>query len=95
MITLCIISFPRAEETTTWHDDVRLARTTFRERLVGDSLSARCVEILDQVVSDGDLNSGGLQDLELSKDALSTFPWSIESNELFNSFDWDFTTSGF
>ncbi|CAN9288557.1 unnamed protein product [Alternaria sp. RS040] len=55
----------------------------------------RLEAILDQVVSDGDLNSGGLQDLELSKDALSTFPWSIESNELFNSFDWDFTTSGF
>ncbi|KAI4628516.1 hypothetical protein J4E83_003066 [Alternaria metachromatica] len=95
VITLCIISFPRAEETAIWYDDVRLARTTFRERLVGDSLSARCVAILDQVVSDGELDSGTLQDLELDKDALSTFPWSVESNELFNSFDWDFTTSGF
>jgi transcriptional regulatory protein GAL4 len=53
------------------------------------------VAILDQVVSDGDLDSGTLQDLELDKDALSTFPWSVESNELFNSFDWDFTTAGF
>ncbi|KAI4960637.1 hypothetical protein J4E86_002262 [Alternaria arbusti] len=95
VITLCIISFPRAEETAIWYEDVRLARTTFRERLVGDSLSARCVAILDQVVSDGELDSGTLQDLELDKDALSTFPWSVESNELFNSFDWDFTTSGF
>ena len=95
MLTLCIISFPRSEETTTWSDDVRIAKTTFRERLIGDSLAARCVAILDQVVSNDDMNSGLFQDLELDKDALSAFPWSIESSELFNSFDWDLTPSGF
>jgi len=80
---------------TTWYNDVRLARSTFRERLVGDSLAARCVAILDQVVSNEDMSSGLFQDLELDKDALSTFPWSVESNELFNSFDWGFTSTGF
>jgi transcriptional regulatory protein GAL4 len=95
VITLCIISFPQAEEVATWHEDVRLARKTFRERLAGDSLSARCVAILDQVVSPNDMSTGLFQDLELDKDALSNFPWSFESNELFNSFDWDLTSTGF
>ncbi|KAF1944745.1 hypothetical protein EJ02DRAFT_340289 [Clathrospora elynae] len=95
VITLCIISFPHAEELSTWHDDVRLARSTFRERLIGDSLSARCVAILDQVVSTDDMRSGLFQDLELDKDSLSSFPWSVESNELFDSFDWDLTSTGF
>ena len=95
VITLCIISFPRAEEMPVWFEDVRLARNTFRERLVGDSLSARCVAILDQVVSMDDLNSGLFQNFELDKDALSAFPWSVESNELFNSFDWDLSTTNF
>jgi transcriptional regulatory protein GAL4 len=94
VITLCIISFPHAPEVSSWYEDVRLARTTFRERLIGDSLAARCVAILDQVVSNDDMSSGLFQDLELDKDALSTFPWSVESNELFNSFDWDLTSSG-
>ncbi|RMZ71161.1 lactose regulatory LAC9 [Pyrenophora seminiperda CCB06] len=95
VLTLCIISFPRSEETATWSDDVRMAKTTFRERLVGDSLAARCVAILDQVVSNDDMTSGLLQDLELDKDALSSFPWSVESSELFNSFDWDLNGNGF
>lgn len=72
-----------------------MAKTTFRERLVGDSLAARCVAILDQVMSNDDMNSGLFQDLELDRDALSAFPWSVESNELFNSFDWDLTGTGF
>jgi transcriptional regulatory protein GAL4 len=95
VVTLCIISFPNAPELSIWYEDVRLARSTFRERLVGDSLAARCVAILDQVVSTDDLSSGLFQDLELDKDALSNFPWSLESNELFNSFDWDLTSTSF
>ncbi|KAE8848541.1 hypothetical protein PTNB85_02384 [Pyrenophora teres f. teres] len=91
VLTLGIISFPRSEATATWSDDVRMAKATFRERLIGDSLAARCVAILDQVVSNDDMNSGLFQDLELDKDALSAFPWSLESSELFNSFDWDLT----
>ncbi|KAL7773166.1 hypothetical protein CFE70_003130 [Pyrenophora teres f. teres 0-1] len=93
VLTLGIISFPRSEATATWSDDVRMAKATFRERLIGDSLAARCVAILDQVVSNDDMNSGLFQDLELDKDALSAFPWSLESSELFNSFDWDLTGS--
>lgn len=95
VVTLCIISFPHADEVKTWYEDVRLARSTFRERLIEDSLSARCVAILDQVVSNDDMNSGLFQDLELDKDALSNFPWSVETNELFNSFDWNLATNGF
>lgn len=95
MVTLCIISFPHASEVETWYEDVRLARSTFREHLVEDSLSARCVAILDQVVSKDDMDSGLFQDLELDKDALSAFPWSVESNELFNSFDWNLANTGF
>lgn len=93
-MTLCIISFPQADEVHSWHGNVRLARNTFRERLVEDSLSARCVAILDQVVSNDHMDSSLFQDLELDKDALSAFPWSAESNELFNSFDWDLTNTG-
>lgn len=95
VITLCIISFPGAKEMSTWLEDVRLARKTFREHLVTDSLSARCVAILDQVVSVDDFSSGTLQNIELDKEALSTFPWSVESNELFTSFDWDLSTTQF
>jgi transcriptional regulatory protein GAL4 len=95
VITLCIISFPNAPDVPTWYEDVRLARSTFRERLVGDSLAARCVAILDQVVSTDDMSSGLFHDLELDKDALSNFPWSFESNELLNSFDWDLASTGF
>ncbi|KAJ4362339.1 hypothetical protein N0V83_010432 [Neocucurbitaria cava] len=88
-------TFPHANEVQSWYEDVRLARTTFREHLIEDSLSARCVAILDQVISDDDMNGDLFQDLTLDKDALSTFPWSVESNELFNSFDWDLNTSNF
>ena len=70
-----------------------MAKATFRERLIGDSLAARCVAILDQVVSNDDMNSGLFQNVELDRDALSAFPWSLESSELFNSFDWDLTGS--
>lgn len=79
----------------SWHEDVRLARTTFRDHLVEDSLSARCVAILDQVVSNDEMNSGLFQDLELDRDALSSFPWSVESNELFNSFEWNLGPGNF
>lgn len=41
------------------------------------------------------MDSGLFQDLELDKDALSAFPWSVESNELFNSFDWNLANTGF
>ncbi|RAR03594.1 c6 transcription factor [Stemphylium lycopersici] len=75
-------TFPRAEEMPVWFEDVRLARNTFRERLVGDSLSARCVAILDQVVSMDDLNSGLFQNFELGKDALSAFPWNRRPPQL-------------
>jgi transcriptional regulatory protein GAL4 len=78
----------------TWQEDVRLARTTLRD-LVEDSLSARCVATLDQIVSIDDMNSGLFRDLELDRDALSSFPWSVESNELFNSFEWNLGPSNF
>lgn len=94
-MTLCIVSFPHAAEVEEWYADVRLARDTFRQNLIEDSLSARCVAILDQVVSHDDMTTGFFQDLELDKDALSTFPWSVESNELFNSFEWDLTSTNF
>ncbi|OAL46760.1 hypothetical protein IQ07DRAFT_140472 [Pyrenochaeta sp. DS3sAY3a] len=95
VMTLCIVSFPHAAEVEEWYADVRLARDTFRQNLIEDSLSARCVAILDQVVSHDDMTTGFFQDLELDKDALSTFPWSVESNELFNSFEWDLTSTNF
>ncbi|KAF1846974.1 uncharacterized protein K460DRAFT_279594 [Cucurbitaria berberidis CBS 394.84] len=95
VITLCIISFPHADEVQSWYEDVILARNTFREHLVEDSLSARCVAILDQVVPNDNMDPTLFQDLNLDKNALSTFPWSVESNELFNSFDWDLTSSNF
>ncbi|KAL6709123.1 hypothetical protein ACN47E_001939 [Coniothyrium glycines] len=95
VINLCIISFPFAVGIDTWYADVRLAKTTFRDHLVENSLSARCVAILDQVVSDQDTNAAIFQDLELDKDALSTFPWSVESNELFSSFDWNLNNGEF
>ncbi|EOA87268.1 uncharacterized protein SETTUDRAFT_153995 [Exserohilum turcica Et28A] len=94
VITLCIISFPDAEDMPTWLEDVRLARTTFHEHLVQGSLSARCVAVLDQVVS-ADLGAGMFPNGELDKDALSSFPWSAESSELFSSFDWDLSTTTF
>lgn len=78
----------------TWLEDVRLARTTFHEHLVQGSLSARCVAVLDQVVS-ADLGAGMFPNGELDKDALSSFPWSAESSELFSSFDWDLSTTTF
>ncbi|KAF2126456.1 hypothetical protein P153DRAFT_378042 [Dothidotthia symphoricarpi CBS 119687] len=93
VITLCIISFPQSIEMQSWYADVDLAKNTFREHLIEDSLSARCVAILDQVVSSDDIDSGLFQDVQLDREALSAFPWSIESNELFNSFDWDLTSS--
>ena len=96
VMSLCIISFPQSQELPVWHQAVRLARSTFRDHLVEDSLSARCVAILDQVVTIDDIDAGVFQDApQLDRDALSNFPWSVESNELFNSFDWDLTANGF
>lgn len=94
VIALCIVSFPHAPEMETWQEDVRMARTTLRD-LVEDSLSARCLATLDQIVSIDDMNSGLFRDLELDRDALSNFPWSVESNELFNSFEWNLGPSNF
>jgi len=91
VMALCIISFPHSPDIQTWYEDIQLARSTFRERLIEDSLSARCVAILDQAVSNDNIDSG---DVQLDRDALNNFLWSIESNELFNSFDWDLTSSG-
>lgn len=84
------MSFPNAPNLHMWRDDVRLARVTLREHLVEDSLSSRCVDTLDQLVSDDQLDSNIFQDVQLDRDALSTFPWSMESSELFDSFDWGF-----
>ncbi|KAF2997187.1 lactose regulatory protein lac9 and GAL4-like protein [Curvularia kusanoi] len=96
VMSLCIISFPQSTELPVWHQAVRLARSTFRDHLVEDSLSARCVAILDQVVTIDDIDAGIFQDApQLDRDALSNFPWSVESNELFNSFDWDLTSNAF
>ncbi|KAF1933328.1 uncharacterized protein M421DRAFT_415666 [Didymella exigua CBS 183.55] len=96
VMSLCIISFPQSPEMSIWHQAVRLARSTFRDHLVEDSLSARCVAILDQVITIDDIDAGVFQDVpQLDRDALSSFPWSVESNELFNSFDWDLTNNGF
>ncbi|UPX15031.1 uncharacterized protein EKO05_0005498 [Ascochyta rabiei] len=96
VMSLCIISFPNSIELPNWHQAVRLARSTFRDHLVEDSLSARCVAILNQIVTIDDIDAGTFQDVpHLDRDALSNFPWSIESSELFNSFDWDLTSSGF
>lgn len=92
-MTLCIISFPNSLEVQSWYGDVDLAKNTLREHLVEDSLSARCVSILDQIVSSDDVDSGLFQDVQLDRDALSAFPWSAESNELFDSFDWNLTSN--
>jgi transcriptional regulatory protein GAL4 len=78
-----------------WHEDIRMARNTFRDNLVEDSLSARCVAILDRIVKD-DRNNGDLfQDVQLDQSSLNSFPWSMETNELFNSFDWDLGSQTF
>ncbi|KAF2711335.1 hypothetical protein K504DRAFT_217391 [Pleomassaria siparia CBS 279.74] len=88
VMTLCVISFPHSPDIQTWYEDIQLARTAFQERLVEDSLSARCVAILDQAVPHDDIDSNLFQDIQLDKDALNNFPWSMESNELLGSFDW-------
>ncbi|PVH94825.1 hypothetical protein DM02DRAFT_538639, partial [Periconia macrospinosa] len=90
VIILCILSFPNEPDLQTWHEGVRLARTTLREHLGQDSLSTRCVAIIDQLVSDNSTVDDMFRDVILDQEALSTFPWSIESNELFSSFDRDF-----
>ena len=94
-MTLCVISFPNAAEIQQWYEDIRLARNTFRDNLGEDSLSARCVAILDQIITDDRTDPGLFQNVQLDKDALSTFPWSVETNELFDSFDWDLSSNTF
>ena len=95
VITLCVISFPNANEMQQWHEDIRMARNTFRDNLVEDSLSARCVAILDRIVKD-DRNDGDLfQDVQLDQSSLNSFPWSMETNELMDSFDWDLSSNTF
>jgi transcriptional regulatory protein GAL4 len=94
-MTLCVISFPNANEMQQWHDDIRMARNTFRDNLGEDSLSARCVAILDQIVIHDNNEADLFQNVQLDKDSLNTFPWSVETNELFSSFDWDLDTTTF
>jgi transcriptional regulatory protein GAL4 len=72
-----------------WVEDIRMARNTFRDNLGEDSLSARCVAILDQIVTEDSNDANLFQDIQLDENALNTFPWSVETNELFSSFDWD------
>lgn len=93
VMALCIISFPQSPDIQTWYEDIQLARSTFRERLIEDSLSARCVAILDQAVPNNNIDSGLFRNVQLDRDAFNDFLSSMESNEMFNSFDWD-STSG-
>lgn len=95
VITLCVISFPNAKEMQQWHDNIRMARNTFRDNLVEDSLSARCVAILDQIVKDDRNDVDLFRDVQLDQGSLNNFPWSVETNELFNSFDWDLGSQTF
>ncbi|KAH8691738.1 fungal-specific transcription factor domain-containing protein [Phaeosphaeriaceae sp. PMI808] len=95
IMSLCFIGFPLAEETQQWHEDICLARNVFRDNLGKDSLSARCVAILDQVVADDSTDHGLFQDVQLDDGVLSAFPWSIETNELFDSFDWNLNSNTF
>jgi transcriptional regulatory protein GAL4 len=78
-----------------WLEDIRMARNTFRENLGEDSLSARCVAILDQVVTEDKSDTNPFQSVHLDENALTTFPWSVEASELFNSFDWDLSSNTF
>jgi transcriptional regulatory protein GAL4 len=95
VVTLCALSFPNDPEIRQWHEDIRLARNTFRDNLGEDSLSARCVAILDQVITDDNTDPGLFTNIQLDKDALHNFPWSVETNELFESFDWDLNSNTF
>ncbi|KAH7384369.1 fungal-specific transcription factor domain-containing protein [Phaeosphaeria sp. MPI-PUGE-AT-0046c] len=95
VVTLCFISFPYAAEMQQWREDIRMARNTFRDNLGEDSLSARCVAILDQIVADDRADAPFFQDVNLDTDALNNFPWSMETNELLNSFDWDLSSNTF
>jgi transcriptional regulatory protein GAL4 len=95
VITLCVLSFPHAIEMQQWLKDIRMARSTFRENLGEDSLSARCVAILDQVVAEDKSDTNPFQSVQLDENALNTFPWSVEASELFNSFDWDLSSNAF
>ncbi|KAF2027454.1 hypothetical protein EK21DRAFT_114811 [Setomelanomma holmii] len=95
VIILCVISFPQALDVQQWHEDIRLARKTFKDNLGDDSLSARCVGILDQVITSDNTEPGLLPNFQLSQDTLSTFPWSVETSELFDSLDWDLNTQTF
>jgi len=72
-----------------------MARDTFRRNLGEDSLSARCVAILDQIVIDDRNNDNIFGNIQLNEGALNTFPWSAETNELFSSFDWDLNSNTF
>jgi transcriptional regulatory protein GAL4 len=92
VIILCVISFPDASEMQQWVEDVRMARNTIRDNLGEDSLSARCVAILDQIVTEDSNEANMFQDIQLDENALNTFPWSVETNELFSSFDWDLSS---
>jgi transcriptional regulatory protein GAL4 len=89
------MSFPDAQDIQQWQEDIRLARNTFKENLGEDSLSARCVAILDQVVTDDKTDPSLFESFQLSQDTLSTFPWSVETNELFEAFEWDLNTHTF
>jgi transcriptional regulatory protein GAL4 len=95
VVTLCVISFPDASEMHQWVEDIRIARNTFRDNLGEDSLSARCVAILDQIVREDSNAANPFQDIQLDENALNTFPWSVEANELFSSFDWDLGSQAF
>jgi transcriptional regulatory protein GAL4 len=78
-----------------WHEDIRMARNTFRDHLVEDSLSARCVAILDQIITDDSNDENIFDTAQLDENSLNTFPWSMETNELFSSFDWDLNSQTF
>jgi transcriptional regulatory protein GAL4 len=95
IITLCAVSFPQATAINEWLEDISMARNTFRRNLGEDSLSARCVAILDQIVSDDRNNTNIFGNIQLNEGNLNTFPWSAETNELFSAFDWDLSSNTF
>jgi transcriptional regulatory protein GAL4 len=53
------------------------------------------VAILDQIVADNRTDAPLFQDVQLDADALNNFPWSMETNELLDSFDWDLGSNTF
>lgn len=78
-----------------WLEHIQMARNTFSTNLNEFSLSARCVTILDQIISPNSSDQAMFSNVQLENEAMSMLPWSVTADELLETFNWDFTTANF